>query len=244
MPSPEWKLRVAEGPVVRGRDDLGGHRPGAGERDPAADGPRGRGHRERGPARAAAPGEVGRGRAPGARRPPWTSASSPRPRSRWSAAACRRWWTEGTGWRARLPGIDGVRQDGHRPGGGQGAPREDSRPPSQSCPTAGSWPSRPRRGARIALAVLVEHAGSGGEGGGRRWPARSWPPSSASRAAAPRAWPASPTPKRSEARMPSTDGSSSTSTGCSWERALSWPRIGVATIHSATQSGRLRRLST
>ena len=40
MPSPEWKHAPVQDALVRGRDGVGGDRPGPGERDPAADGPR------------------------------------------------------------------------------------------------------------------------------------------------------------------------------------------------------------
>ena len=90
------------------------------------------------------------------------SASSPRP-----CAVVREGMravvAEGTGWRARLAGIDVARQDGLGPGRGQRRASRRRRPRPAIMPHGWFVAFAPADKPRIALAVLVEHGGSGGE---------------------------------------------------------------------------------
>ena len=170
-PHPEPRMEDAgpEDALVRRRDGLGGDRPGPGERDSIADGAGGRRHRERRQAGAAAPREVGRRGSPWRSSRPATSASSPRP-SRSCKSGMKAVVAEGTGWRARLAGVEVAGQDGLRPGGGQVAPREDAHRHRHHSP----WLVRGLRSRRQAThrpgragGARGQRRGGGGAGGSR-----------------------------------------------------------------------------
>ena len=150
----------AQDALVPGRDGVGRDRAGAGERHPPADGPGRRGHRERRPPRPPPPraGGPGRPRRGGPRRPRHPARD---------AGGGQGGHARGGGGGHRLAGAAadgrGVRQDGLGPGGRAARGSRSRRTPTSCCPTAGSWPSRRPTTRTIALAVLVEHGGSGGE---------------------------------------------------------------------------------
>ena len=91
MPSPEWKMRLFKTPWYAGETVSVAIGQGQVSRHPPADGPRRRGHRERGLPRPPPPrqGERPRDRSPWRR--PSASASAPR-RSPRSRRGCARWW--------------------------------------------------------------------------------------------------------------------------------------------------------